>query len=121
MRSARQAINEANPNLLASAIQSVRLGDGLGLIPRRVRGAVASNVLVLPEDAKAEVVLRAFVTAGTVSGHFSPSFDPDGVPATTTAGVNPAGNICFLSTDAVTEAEVVYVAVDEAGQPISLN
>lgn len=109
-RSLRSLLNEANPNKLPTAAQQLRLGNALGLVPRFIRAATVAHIIVLPEAAKAVRVLDCWVTAGTVNGQFSPSYDPDGVPATTTCTVNPAGNLAFLAADAVTEAEVVYLA-----------
>ena len=79
-RTIRTVLNEGNPNKVASAMQAMRFGEAMGLVPRTFRGTVTSNVLVLPPEAKAVVVLSCFVSAGTVNGAFSPSYDPDGVP-----------------------------------------
>jgi hypothetical protein len=83
------------------------LGSMLALVPRTRRFTVTSNKITLPDNAKANVILCCYVTAGTVSGQFTPVYDS--TPATTQVSTNAQGDIVFLSTDAVTEAEVTYV------------
>ncbi len=122
-RTLRQVINEANPNKLASAADQARLGDFLARVARTIRVAVVSNTIVLPETAKAEQVLNCYVTAGTVSGRFSPV--SDSTPATTQVSTDPKGDIVFLNTDAVTEAEVTYLPFEgqvvEETVPVASN
>lgn len=106
-------LNEANPNRIADAAREVYLGSALGNAPRNARVAVVAGtgVGVLPEDAKAAAVLRCYVTAGTVTGHFT-ALQTAAAPATTQVGVSPLGNLQFLIADAVTEAEVTYVTAE---------
>ena len=106
-------LNEANPNRIADAAREVYLGSALGNAPRNARVAVVAGTGVgaLPEDAKAAAVLRCFVTAGTVTGHFT-ALQTAAAPATTQVGVSPTGNLQFLIADAVTEAEVTYVTAE---------
>lgn len=106
-RTLRYILNEANPNRLGNALQLARFGDFLARAPRTIRATVSSNKIVLPDNAKCERVLACFVTAGTVSGWFEPIHDS--TPATTRVSPNAQGDIVFLSTDAVTEAEVTYL------------
>ncbi len=106
-RSLRTVIDEANPNRTDGALHDARLGSMLAKISRSRRVAVVSNKIVLPDNAKADVILSCYVTAGTVSGQFTPVYDS--TPATTQVSTNANGDIVFLSTDAVTEAEITYV------------
>ncbi len=106
-RTLRDLLKECNPNMLPNALQLARLGDMLAKIPRTRRVAVVSNAIVLPDNAKADVILNCYVTAGTVSGQFTPVYDS--TPATTQVSTNAQGDIVFLSTDAVTEAELTYI------------
>jgi len=110
-RSLRTVLNESNPNKISDAMKAVRVGDALAVLPRRIAAAVVAHVLVLPEDAKAAVILQCLVTAGGVTGRFT-AVSADATPATTECGVNAAGNIQFLAADAVTLAEVVYVPME---------
>lgn len=103
----RDALNEANPNKIASALQQLQCGSAFGVAPMFVKGAVTSNVLVLPDNAKAAFGLVALATAaGSVAG--VKTFTT-GVVATTEFAINGAGNIVFFGTDAVTAAEVYYI------------
>jgi hypothetical protein len=111
-RSLRTILNESNPNKLPTAGMLARLGDFLARMPRTRRFAVSSNKIVLPDDAKAEQILNCYVTAGNVSGRFTPAYDS--TPATTVVSTNAQGDIVFLSTDAVTEAEVTYLPFEGA-------
>jgi len=113
MRSTRQILNEGSLNKLADAAKLVNLGDALALVPRTVRAAVTTNVLTLPESAKCAVLLSVYVTAGTVTGRFTPLV-AEATPATTEAAPTAGGNVAFKSTDAVTEAEVSYLAYEGA-------
>ena len=109
-RPLRSVLNSANPNNLPGAFQAQRVGDMLSRVVRFRRVAVASNKIILPDNAKAEQVLNCWVTAGTVSGRFSPVYDS--TPATTQVSTNAQGDIVFLSTDAVTECEISYLAFE---------
>lgn len=110
-RPLKTVISEANPNRLPSALQLLPLGMALGIIARTVRVPVVANVAVLPEVARAQTLLNVFVSAGTVNGQFT-VVAPNVVPATTEAAINAQGNVAFLPADAVTEAEITYIAVE---------
>lgn len=122
-RTLAAVLNEANPNKLPVAAQVARLGSVLKLSPAFVRGAVASNVLALPEGRRAVAILYAYAVAGTVTGQLTPVVGP--APATTEVGITDDGQIAFQATDAVTEAEVVYVSAEgeifEEVIPIATN
>lgn len=108
VRSVRDVINEGQIGKLPNALEQCAAGTLFSCVPRFIRATVASNKIVLPENAKAAVVLACYVTAGTVNGRFSAVFDS--TPATTQVSVDPTGDLVFFADDAVTEAEVHYVA-----------
>ncbi len=110
-RTAREILNEANPNKLADANRVLPMGECLNLVVRTVRGAVVSNVLVLPEAAKASTVLAAYSVAGTLTGQLAPGIAA-GTPATGEARPNAGGDIAFAPANAVTLAEVQYLAFE---------
>ena len=110
-RPLKTVLSEANPNRLPSALQLLPLGMALGIIARTVRVPVVANVAVLPEVARAKTLLNVFVSAGTVNGQFG-VLAPNATPTTTNAAINAQGNVAFFATDAVTEAEITYVAVE---------
>lgn len=109
-RSLRTVLDEANPNRFDAASHDARVGSFLARVPRTIRAAVVSNKIVLPDTAKCEQVLNCFVTAGGVTGRFNAVYV---TPATTKdCAPNGAGDIAFLGADAVTEAEVTYLAFE---------
>jgi len=109
-RSLRTILDEANPNRTDPALRDARLGSHLARVPRTIRAVVTGNKITLPNTAKCEQVLNCFVTAGGVTGRFNPTYV---TPATTKdVAPNGAGDIVFLGADAVTEAEVTYLAFE---------
>lgn len=110
-RTLRSAFNEANPNKLPDVNKALRMGEAMALLPRFVQGAVTSNVLSLPDEAKAGQVLVAFARAGTSTG-YKTAAAPHSTPGAGAVAVNAAGDIEFNGTDAVTAAEVLYVAAE---------
>jgi hypothetical protein len=118
-RTLQDVLNDANPTSLGAALQQLHFGDVLRMLPtklyKQVPSTTATNVLasthviVLPDGAKCGKLLRAYVRAGTVNGEFT----CDAGPQTTTivtahASRTEAGDIAFLSTDAVTSVDVLY-------------
>lgn len=110
-RTLSAALDAANPNNLPDAMRLLPAGKALGLLPRTVRVAVVANVAVLPEGAKAAAVLDVFVSAGGVDGQFT-VVAPNATPLTTECAINEDGDVLFLGADAVTEAEITYVAAE---------
>jgi len=110
-RSLRTALNESNPNRLPSAGQVAKLGDALALSSAFVAGAVSSDALALPSNAKALSVLGAFATAGGATGWLLP-VAPGAAPIAGECGVSPSGDILFAAADAVTAAEVTYLVAE---------
>lgn len=110
-RAIRDILNEASPGKVADAMRELPMGEALALVPRTFRGTVVSNVLVLPEDSKAIAVLAAYAIAGSVTGRLTP-VRIEATVATTQCAPNAGGDVAFFGTDAVTEAEVVYLAFE---------
>lgn len=109
-RTEKNALNEANPNRLPSAAQFLPLGNALALLPRTVSGAVTANILALPEEARALVGLWAYATAGTAAGE--KAYVIGGAPAAGEFSITPEGNLIFNGTDAITAAQVAYIAIE---------
>lgn len=109
-RSLKTIANQGDQNKLGAVFQAGRLGSAVHLIPRFFKGTVASNVLVLPQHARAAAVLTAFATAGTSAG--AKTYVAGGTAAAGQVSINAVGNIVFNGTDAVTAAEVIYVTVE---------
>lgn len=110
-RSLKAVLDEGQPQKLPSAAQEVLLGTCLLAAPLTAAGAVTTNKMVLPENAKAAVVLQAYSRAGTLTGYLKPELAVGGSVTTGEVGVDGDGNIIFASADAVTDAEVSYVPV----------
>ena len=115
-RTLQAVLNEANPNKLDPAFQKVVVGDALALIPRIFSGAVTSDTLVLPTNAKAIAILSAYATAAGTPGYRTPVAQLTALAATT-CKVSPTGDILFSAGTAVTAAEVVYMSAE--GQVIT--
>lgn len=119
-RTLSQALNESNPNKIASALQSLECGNAFAAAPVFYKGTVTSNVLTLPENARAAYGLVALATAGSVAGVKTFTL---GTVATTEFAIDGAGNIVFFGADAVTSAEVWYIPVQgdviEEGVPVA--
>lgn len=108
-RSLKSVGNEGNPNKVGDFNQSVKIGSALALGSQTASGAVASHVMVLPDGAKAAYALNGYASVGSVTGVVT---GVAGAPATTEVGVDVNGDLVFQATDAVTQAEVVYVTLE---------
>lgn len=114
----KDAANEANPNKVPQVMRN-RMGDLMNSSLRYFRGTVTANRLVLPAGAKAAALLNGVIVAAT--GGTGP-IDPQAEDVTLGAGeaaVAMNGDIAFFATDAVTEAEVWYLAYGAA--PVSMS
>lgn len=107
-RTLHTILNEGNLNRLGNAARDAQLGTLLGLTPKLIYSAVATNTLVLPDDAKCAAILRCYVTAGTTTGYMTPT--NLATPTTGLVGISATGNILFAAADAVTAAQVIYVS-----------
>lgn len=95
-------------SLLAGQVPQVRRNldpDALGTSPYNL---ATLDAIELPAHAKANVILRATVRAGGVTGELTPQAFGT-TPATTQIAVAPNGNIVVLGTDAITDMDVVYL------------
>ncbi len=107
-------LNQANPNKIDTGLQVLPLGDAMNLLPKRFRGVpvAATDILVLPNNAKCAVLLGGFILSGAVTGQIIPQ-QPNAVVGTTLfAAPNAAGDILLLAADAPTLVEVTYITDD---------
>lgn len=107
-RTSKTILNEGNINRLGSILRDAKLGNLLNLGAKFAKITVASNVGVLPVEAKAAAILRCYVTAGTTTGYMTPS--NLATPTTGLVGISATGDLLFAAADAVTACEVVYVS-----------
>lgn len=107
-RALKVAAQESNPNKIPQVFRN-RAGELMSGSLRFFRGAVASNILTLPEGAKAAALANGFRVAGTATGAVNVVGEEEALTATD-ARITPDGNVEFFATDAVTEAEVWYFA-----------
>lgn len=112
-RSLKTVLDEANQNKLGAALHLAKLGTILSLTPRTVRLTVATNVGVLPEGAKARALLSVVSTVGTTTGVLTPVATGT-TPTTGQVAIGTTGNVVFAAADAVTQAEVTYLAEEGA-------
>jgi hypothetical protein len=116
--SVREALNRADPNVLADMLRSIAFGDALRGMPVYLRGRtpVAAypqqvstlSAIQLPQDAKAAILHRVTVrTATAAAGEFT-IVAYGTTPTTTQAAIAPNGDIVFLTSDAVTSVDVIY-------------
>jgi hypothetical protein len=128
----RELLNKANPNILADLFRDLGIADlFLGQSNQHLRnldpdvaGAnpydlSTEDTIVLPDNAKASRILRCTVRAGGATGEFTEKAGYGTTPTTGTVGVTPNGNIAFIATDAVTDADVSYVS--ERGDVLELT
>lgn len=110
-RTLQEVLNEANPNVVAFAEKDVGFGDALNATNAQRAGAVASDTFALPDNAKAAAIQSCWVRAGGSTGYF-PAAALGAAPGAGQVGIGPNGDIIFNAGDAVTDAEVVYTAVE---------
>jgi hypothetical protein len=123
--SVREALDRADPNSLADLNRILAMGDVVRSVPVHLQGVAANTAanssppqlstlgaVPLPEDAKCAYILRCTVkktgSGGAALGEFT--VEPYGTtPATTQVAPAPNGDIVFLGTDLVQEADILYV------------
>jgi hypothetical protein len=110
-------LSKADPNVLADIFRKINLAQVLrGQVPQFLRRKVPAagvqlatlETLVLADNAKASVVIRATVRAGGVTGELDPQTYGT-TPATTQIAVAPNGDIVVLAADAITDIDVHYL------------
>jgi len=110
-RTLRAALNESNPNKLPVGGHDVLIGSALGLTPAYFEGAVAADILTLPEEAKAAAPLLVFARTGGTTGYKVPT-DPETVPLAGEVSITPTGDLIFAAADAVTTVEATYAPIE---------
>lgn len=127
--SEKEALAGATPNTLADHLKSLGFAAVLrGQINQVLRKKVPAaddyapgatvETIVLPDDARATSIVRAYSRVGTVTGELT-TVAPGTTPATTEISVQPDGNIMVLAADAITSLDIVYVP--ERGDVIELD
>lgn len=110
------ALNESQPNTTADKLGLALLGDVIANTQRQLLNAtVASNRLVLPNNAKAFSVQSLFAVTGGVTGYLTLVGDGPGnggVPAAGQFVVAANGDLVFAAADAITAVDVVYTSPD---------
>lgn len=115
--SLKNVLNMANPNQLADIFRQLGLGDILRseTTTLRKKAPVASSyqlntlqAFVLPDDAKARVISRAYARAGGVTLGELAVQTYGTTPTTGQIAVAPNGDIVVLASDAWTSVDIVY-------------
>jgi hypothetical protein len=128
MPTTKEVLNRANPDTIPDHFRALKLGSLLrGQLPQVIRKkAPAANsggpgatvhTIVLPDDAKASQICKAYGRAGTAgTGVMTIVLDtPD---AAGEIGIQPDGNLMVLAADALTSVDVSYVP--ERGDVVTL-
>lgn len=121
-RTLKAALSEADPNILSDALRLAKFGTQLQAATAQLRAAVASNITALPEGLRAQALLYAYVTVGTLTGLMT-VVATGTTPTTGQVSINLNGQVVFAAADAVTEAELVFVpfAGDIIEEVVALN
>lgn len=107
-RPLQTALDESNPNKVPAALRELRAGEAFKLVARTELVTVTGNVATLSKPARA--ILACYASAGTAPGFKTPL--QTGAPAAGQVAVGVTGTAVFNGTDAVTQAEVVYLAAE---------
>jgi len=121
--SGKNILNNANASEIASMLQKIRFGDfvrgmPIKLVKKNVDTMVASlhdlatvDSIVLPDDAKANTIVRAYArataAAGTLGELAAQAFGT--TPADAQIAVSPSGNIVLLAASRYTDVDVEYI------------
>lgn len=108
-RTLLSALNESNPNKVSDALRDVKAGTAFLNAPSFIDSAVSSDTIILADGNKAALGLAAFASAGGATGPLA--FVAGGAPVAGEFSVTPAGDLIFAAADAVTRAEVYFIAV----------
>lgn len=115
--SLKNKLDLANPNVIADGMRITKFGSILRasttFLRRKVPAADAGSLatlqaLVLPDDAKALTILRAYARAGTGTAGELAVQAFGATPAAGQVAVAPNGDIVVLAADAWTDLDVVY-------------
>lgn len=107
-RPLQTALDESNPNKVPAALRELRAGEAFKLVARTELVTVSGNVATLSKPARA--ILACYASAGTAPGFKTPL--QTGTPSAGQVAVGVTGTAVFNGTDAITEAEVVYLAAE---------
>lgn len=124
MSALKAAIDRANPNTISDSFRVLQLGKTLASDVKQTKRNVDMDALgtdpselgtldaiVLPEDARAGTILRAYSRAGSAGQGELVVDPPNTTPGTGDIAVSPAGNIVALAADAHTDVDVEYIPV----------
>jgi len=115
--SLKSTLDNANPNTLPDKFRTIKVGSVLraGTTFLRKKTPVASSyslatllALVLPDDAKAHNIHRAYARTATAGQGELAVVAYGTTPATGQIAVGPNGDIVTLAADAITSVDVVY-------------
>lgn len=115
----KDELDIASPGRIPDALRAVKLGSALRSYTTRLYRKVPAagtqlatlQTVVLPDDAKAALIHRAFARTGT-AGTGELTVVAYGVtPATGQIAVAPNGDLVVLAADALLDLDVVYLPV----------
>jgi len=123
MPTIKDVLNQANPSVIASQLRVCKVGDIFRALPVYAKGlsmTVAPTDMIatvgsfqLPNDAKAEVILRAYGRTNTGSVSNGPLTIAAGrmtsAPSTLNVQVTESGDIAGLASDAWTAVDILYI------------
>lgn len=129
MPTTKEVLNRANPDTIPDHLRAMKFGSLLrGQLSQVIRkkapaansGAPGATVLtiVLPNDARATRIERAYGRAGTAGTGELTIVAPGTTPATGEISIQPDGNLMTLAADAHTSVDVTYIP--ERGDVIEL-
>lgn len=119
----RESLDRANLNTLADQFRIIKLGqtmrqdfkttkrklnpDGAGV---NAEDLATLDSIVLPDDAKAGTILRAFARAAGTGTPGELTVDPrHTTPGAGDIAISPAGNLVFLASEVWTDVDVEYL------------
>lgn len=117
------SLDRANPNTLPDQFRKIKIGQTLRQDVKTTRrklnpDAAATNPedlatldsIVLPDNAKAAFILRAYGRTGTAGTGEMTVAARHAVPTTGQVAISPAGNLVFLPADILLDVDVEYLA-----------
>ncbi len=133
----RESLDEGNGNSFDDHMRNLGIGSVLrGLLPQQLRsmvpatdancpGGTAVKTIVLAKHARAARIERAYARTGQ-PGELTPDTGIYAAPASTHIAVQPDGNIAVLSSDSITNVDVLYVpefgdVIDLPSLPVAAN
>lgn len=118
----RESLDRANPNTLADQFRLIKLGQTLRQdlkvslrgLDADAAGSAAEDLaaldsIVLPDDAKAGIIHRAYAKLGGAGTGEMTVAARHATPGTGEIGIAPSGNIVLLAADAITSVDIEYL------------